>query len=980
MRVGRLTIIVALVLTSLTAISVAGEPSVAQKANLPDATSAVLKKYGRLPLRFEEAGESRYFASGQGLSIAITSQELSFQTPGLDHAVSMRLMRSNEHAEISGMDRLESQSNYFIGNDPAQWRTNVANFEKVRVRNAYPGVDLIYYGNMERLEYDFVVSPGADPGKIRLRLGGIQSASINGMGDLVIKANHGQELRFAHPKIYQMRGSVRQPVSGGFELGRNNEVGFKIADYDHSQPLVIDPLLAYSTLLGGISDHGLAIAVDAQGYAYVAGFRAASSTFENTFGLNLSSGGVVGFVIKLTRDGSSIVYASYLGAKVRAIALDSTGSAYVAGVSGSCTLPLVKPFSSTCSDGFAAKLSPDGAKLIYSTYVPSFSSNGVAGIAVDPTGHAYVTGISVNFPVTAGAFQTVTNGTINTFVAKFSTDGASLVYGTYLAGTYGSNSSAITVDASGNAYVTGSTTSPDFPVTLNAFQRTVSSVPCTRAPCYTGFVTEVAPDGSSLVYSTFLGGSASTYLTAIALNSAGEAIVGGEATGTGYPLQNALQSTFKGDQSDAVLTKLSADGSSLIFSTYLGGTAPEEIWGVAVDSSGNVNVTGWTYSTDFPVAGAIQGSNGNPLCATKQDQGCYDAFVSTVTADGSSLLFSTYLGGMRNDYGNAIAVDPNDGIYITGEGETGYPTTANAYSIQVGSTTAFISKIANSALTGATLTPSPNPLVITVDTSGNNAPATLDVASTPTGVAWTGASNQTWLTLGSTSGTTPSSVTVTANPASLNRNTSYGTVAITGNAINSPKVVPVKVQFADFQVSGPYIPPTNGNLNPLPTQTVTAGATATYPLTVTPVNNFTGPLTMTCTGLPAAASCSTTPAQVNVSSATAVAVTLNISTTARSTAMWMPSSSERTLAALLISMLPFGIVITAGRGGKPRKVLLMMTAGSLLLIASACGGGSKPAPAPTPKLTGTPAGSYTVTVSFASGVVKHSSNVILNVN
>jgi hypothetical protein len=561
------------------------------------------------PLAFSTSGSMEKSAHNVE-DAAAPSSFPRFAESGDGPVLRMRLVGANAIASVTGADELPGKSNYFIGNDPENWRTNVANYAKVKYRNVYPGVDMVYYGNQAgQLEYDFVVAPGADPAAINLEVGAGPIQGRNGNprrapleiaadGDLVVKVDGG-EVRFHQPVIYQTDSTGnREFLEGRYTLDPQSHVGFQVAPYDHARALCIDPVLIYSTYLGGTGpDQGSAIAVDSSGSAYVAGY-----TYSNNFpvlgGFQGSlQGEVSAFVTKLSADGSSLVYSTYIGGSAGAsgpttaasgIAVDSSGSAYVTGYTTATNFPTQSPFQGGlqgAESAFVTKLSADGSSLVYSTYLGgpdtisgtgqplSPASNSAAAIAVDSSGSAYVTGFtnSTDFP-TQNPFQgscdlRLGNCDSPAFVTKLSPDGSSLVYSTYLQGTGpGSPGTccyltdvvpyAIAVDSSGDAYLTGETNSAIFPVTQNAFQQSCvieyyEAIEYTF--CYTwGFVTKLSADGSSLDYATYLGGigvwetPAGSIGTGIAVDSSGEAYISGTTASTTFPTMNAFQGSLQG--------------------------------------------------------------------------------------------------------------------------------------------------------------------------------------------------------------------------------------------------------------------------------------------------------------------------------------------------------------------------------------------------------------------------------------------------
>src|SRR5437762_855403 len=444
-------------------------------------------------------------------SLASRPGRLKRDAAGTSTVVRMKLVGGNAKPRAEALGELAGKANYFIGNDPKRWRTNVATYAKVKYEGVYPGVDLVYYGNQGQLEYDFVVAPGVDPNEIRLQFPGAGKLRVDEKGDLLL-GSRGEEVRLEKPMVYQEVGGERKPVEGRYVLASANRIGFQLGVYDHSQPLVIDPVLVYSTYLGGSAyGEGDGIAVDGSGNAYVTGLTDSTNfptlnALQSTFSSNY-----VGFVTKFNPSGSALVYSTYFGGSDggwgRSIAVDASGNAYVTGVTSASNFPTVNALQSTYgggyNDAFVIKLNPTGSALVYSTYLGGSDYDQAYRIAVDASGNACVTGYtgSTNFPTTAGAFQTTIGGlNQNAFVTKINPSGAALVYSTYLGGSGEDIGYGIAVDGSGNAYVTGEAGSTNFPSTAGAFQTAIGGYS-------DAFVSKLNPGGSALVYSTYLGGS-----------------------------------------------------------------------------------------------------------------------------------------------------------------------------------------------------------------------------------------------------------------------------------------------------------------------------------------------------------------------------------------------------------------------------------------------------------------------------------------
>lgn len=649
-------------------------------------------------------------------------------TPRLSRAgavVRMKLVGTRPWSEEVGLEELPGRSNYFIGNDPRHWITGVKRYAKVKASGVYPGVDLVYYGNQGKLEYDFVVSPGADPRVIRLRLEDVSQGEPGGPGgkirtdaggNLVLELTSGGdsqpepdgEVRFPRPLIYQPRVEGRAAAGAGqtrdFVEGRwlvaGDEAGFKLGAYDRSRELVIDPVLSYSTYLGGSAgpDFGQAIAVDAAGSAYLTG-TTCSTDFPVASGfepVNASGGCQDAFVTKLNALGQ-LVYSTYLGGSAsdagNGITVDAGGDAYVTGITCSTDFPVIYSFQAAQGggcDAFVTKLNAAGDGLVYSTYLGGTGGDGGYGIAVDSQGSAYVTGVTVSpdFPVTPGAFQTTYGGGAcanvpgppaiaplearaelslppcpDAFVAKLNASGSALVYSTYLGGTSDDRGSAIAADSEGNAYVTGTTCSTDFP-TRNPIQAANASGGCRDA-----FAAKLNATGTTLVYSTYLGGKDADTGQGVAVDGLGEAYVAGITHSTDFPAANAFQSANAGG-ADAFITKFNSSGSGIVYSTYLGGSSDDFPFAITVDAAGDAFLAGQTFSSDFPLLDPLQ-----PALA-----GSFDAFVAALAPTGDALLYSTYLGGSGGEGANGIALDSAGGVYITGSTYSAdWPATSGAF-------------------------------------------------------------------------------------------------------------------------------------------------------------------------------------------------------------------------------------------------------------------------------------------------------------
>jgi hypothetical protein len=635
-----------------------------------------IENLNKLPLAFERnqgqtSSQVKFLARGQGYTLFLTSGEAVLalhKASAKSGVLRVKLLGANPAPDVSGMDEMPGKSNYFIGNDAKKWHTNVPIYEKVKYKSVYSGIDLVYYGNQRQLEYDLVVAPGADPRRIQLGVRGARKISRSEDGDLVLAMDEG-EIRWHKPLAYQMKGGARQEIAAQYVIKGRSRVGFEVAGYDLRKPLFIDPLI-YSTYLGGSGvDYGFGIAVDSSGSAYVTGYTD-STNFPTANPLQPALGGDAdAFVAKLNSTGSALVYSTYLGGSGEdygsGIAVDSSGNAYFTGLTYSTNFPTMNPLQPAYGgngDAFVAKLNPTGSALVYSTYLGGSGGDYGSGIAVDGSGNAYVTGgtTSTNFP-TMNPLQPVCGGDYDAFVAKLNSTGSALVYSTYLGGSGEDYGSGIAVDSSGNAYVTGGTGSVNFPM-MNPLQPAEAD-----GGLYgDAFVAKLNPTGSALVYSTYLGGNGFDSGIGIALDSSGNAYVTGQTGSTNFPTRNPLQSAYGGGDYDAFVAKLNPTGSALVYSTYLGGSGGEYGSGIAVDGSGNAYVTGQTSSTNFPTMNPLQSAYGG---------GDYDAFVAKLNPTGSALVYSTYLGGSGEDWGQGIAVDSSGNAYVTGlTTSTDFPT------------------------------------------------------------------------------------------------------------------------------------------------------------------------------------------------------------------------------------------------------------------------------------------------------------------
>ncbi len=748
--------------------SLAAESS---SASTSAAKQDLAKAYGKLPLAFEEnqgqaSPEVRFLSRGGRYDLFLTSQEvvlglrqpMSTRTVRRDHAVRlpvdgktgevekvaylrMRLKGANQPLEIAGAGRLPGRVNYFIGNDPKKWQTDVPAYSEVRYHSVYPGVDLVFYGNQRALEYDFIVAPGADPKSIALDVQGAQKFQINSKGNVSMRVGVG-EIELHKPAVYQEIDGKRCAIAGNYTLTSNQEVRFSVAGYDRTQPLTIDPVLTYSTYIGGEAlDFATGIALDAAGDAFIGG-STTSTKFPSmnpvspTAPLDLSLGTV--FVSELNPAGTALLYSTYLGGSgngvfgesANAIAVDGSGNIYVTGFTNSSDFPLsTSPFQSTPpasvnSGGaaFVTKLAPSASgltQLAYSSYLGGNVLDSGQGIAVDGSGNAFVVGVtqSSNFP-TQGTQITPgpTNPAGNAFLTKINTTAsgaASLVYSTLLGGSSAASSFvgfgdiAFEVAVNGaNAYVVGGTSATNFPTAGTAI---VGSAGC-GANNGSGsggsvFISVIDTTAQTLKYSHCLSGNTAEEALGVNLGpgvpaaaNATIAYITGVTGSSNFPVTpNSIPPPVALTNGVAFVSLVDTSSGTLQYSTLLGGTNGDAGFSIGSDSKGNAYVTGITDSTDFPITqGALIEANNNPTGV---------AFVTKVSPNGqgaADLVYSTFFGGqtanslLSPDLGQGIAVAGTN-AYITGEmSSPDMPVTSGVFQSALGATgasNAFIAQL-----------------------------------------------------------------------------------------------------------------------------------------------------------------------------------------------------------------------------------------------------------------------------------------------
>jgi hypothetical protein len=1093
----------------------------AQQADTSLAAARVAANFGQLPLRFEaNQGQvdrrASFLARGRGYSVLLENDGLTMildappsaaqqkgRTSAFDRrrealrrsaeraALEMRFVGANSAPVMEGAERQETRTNYLLGNDPQRWHTNVPSYGRVQYSQIYPGVDLVYYGQQQRLEYDFVVAPGRDPGNIRMRFSGAQEQRVDQDGALVLTVK-GREVRQMAPKAYQEIAGQRRPVEARYVIrASDGEVRFALGAYDPARPLTIDPAIVYSTYFGGTGDESArAIAVDGTGNVYLTGFTTSAGlgtagAFQSTVNASIQNA----FVMKLNATATAVTYFTYLGGTIfdegDAIAVDAGGNAYVGGLTGSADFPVTAGAAqfvyggSAFNNGYLCKLNATGTALTYATFMGGngLQGDGVNSLFVDGAGAVYATGFttSANLPVTAGVLQTVYGGstggnTGDAFVVKLAANGTSFTYLTYLGGASDEVGFAIQVDGSGNAYVAGDTQTNNFPTTAGVIQTAYGG------GTFDGFIAEVNPAATALVFYTYFGGPGDDHIFGMSRSAAGNLYLTGATTSTmGFPsTAGAAQPAFAGGTAggfgDAFVAELNSSATSAVYFTYLGGTLDDAGSDIKVDATGFAYVAGFTTSTNFPFIPptAFQTANG----------GGQDAFIAKLRPGGTQVVYASYHGGAGTENVTRMVIDASGAAYFTGDTNSNpFPTTAGVVQTVFGGGTidTFVAKFDLSAATSdfvptslvfasqATNTSSAAQNitytnignatlnVASITTTGDfsrtttcgatilaGANCTISVTFTPTatgmlvgsvivndsatgsphtlGLTGTGVAPAVVLSstnvvfgnqnVGSTSaampvtltnnGTSPLNITGFAisggNAGDFGQTNTCGTppvalpagMSCTINFTFSPSAAnnrastftvtddaPAPGSTQAVALSGTGVAPAGGDFTITTNSnlvTILVGGTATFSLSLNPIGNFTGTVTLTCTGAPALTTCAVPP-PVTLNGFNSSSAAVVFTTTGRSSTP--PAPGGRRMPPAFFLLLAAGIAALAALFAPlPTRLRLRYLAPALAILAltvfgAACVTGSK----------GTQPGTYPLVVNGTSGALSHSINL-----
>ncbi len=734
-----------------------------------------------------------------------------FSASGVEYRHAAARMRAdfenaNSSVVIEGEGPLPGVVNFLLGDDPRQWRVGVPVYSGVIYRNLYPGIDLRYYTKDGELKAEYLLSPGANHRRIRLRYSGAQPAIESG-GGLVARSEQG-ELRESRPVTF---GRNRRSLKSRFALMGGGVTGIEIEGAAANETVVFDPVITFSSYIGGAAFDALtSVATDGSGNVYAAGWTE-SADFPVLNALQAGFGGSVDAVVVKVNAANALVYATYLGGsgddRAFGIAVDSSGNVAVSGWSYSSNFPKVNAAQSAIGggrDAFVAKLNPSGNTILFSTWLGGSGSDSGNAVAFDSSGNIYVAGqtTSVNFPV-VNAYQPSNRGGSDAFVAKYSGSGGK-VFCTFFGGVGDDRATAIAVDSFNAVYIAGSTYSPDLPV-LNAFQSALGGG-------QDAFVAKLNSSGSSIAYSTYLGGwnKAGEFEEAsgIAVDGWGNAVVSGTTSSKSFPVLMAMQPAIAGGTSDGFVVKLTSTGSNLVFGTYLGGAAEDQLKSVTLAADGAIIVAGYTGSSNFPLM--------NPLQDTKASG--YDAIVARMSANGANLEFSTFLGGNDQDDAQAVKLDSSSNIVIAGQTQSyNFPSAVPLQSLNGGLYGGFLTKI---QFTGDTTAPTVTITSPITTSTYSTSSASLNLAGTAsdnvgvTKVSWScdvcgnglASGTTSWSFSGITLKPGANAITVTAQDAAGNQGSAPLTVTYTPLDTTLPTVtITSPVSTPTYSTPNPYL-------------------------------------------------------------------------------------------------------------------------------------------------------------------------------
>jgi hypothetical protein len=734
---------------------------------LAASASASSNLIANLPLHFEAAPDG-YLArtpgywlhAGRGEArIGVAGDVLRFRFAG-------GAGRSPQGLEPTG-----GFSHYLRGRDPRNWKVRQRHYAKVRYSQIYPGVDVVFYGNARQLEYDVVLAPGADPRMVRLTMQGARKLRLTAAGDLVAETARG-ELLLKAPVAYQVRQGGRTEVTSHFLLHKH-EIGFEIGTYDTSLPLVIDPVISFATYLGGnAADTVTAMTLDSSNNIYLTGYTASPNfpVTGNAFRSVYEGGGRDVFIAKMSATGNQLLFATYLGGDLDetpvGIVVDSLGNVTIAGNTQSADYPIAGvPLQMAGSGIFLSRISADGSQLLASTFLGGDENTGIgvaSALARDPSGNLVIAGYTnaANFPVTTGAYQKEKKQDSDAFVARISPALNSLLFSTFLGGDGVDQAYAVTTDTQGNIFVTGQTSSQNFPSSSGAFMSP-------NRGNTDAFVAKLNPGGTALEASLVLGGSDGDFGRAIGLGPNGHAYVAGLTYSNNFPTTvGVFQFLRPPTATSAFLAKIAPNFSQLVYSSYFGSTGNyydvRGVAGVFVDGNDNATLVGYGLGGGLPVTpGALQSPS----------PGLTDGFLARFSSDADILTYATYLGGAGDEFVLASATDAAGNFYLAGSTTSAnLPVTAGVQQpVYQTNTDGFIAKV-DMATAASTCSYSLAPSTYSVDSLG--ATATVEVTA-DSGCSWSASSTQSWVVItNGLSGTGNGTITYRVDPNATTANRS----------------------------------------------------------------------------------------------------------------------------------------------------------------------------------------------------------------